>query len=104
MLSSARNQTRMKKERIFKMKKKPTLYIIIICVWLICVAFLGYSLLQIITNLSDYAPVNRAFIIGILSINTAILAMLWFGSIKDFIFSLTHAVMGKRLKKKYAEV
>ena len=86
------------------MKKRPTLYIIIIAVWLGCVALLGYALANIIIHLNGYSAVKQGFIISLLVINTAVLAILWFGSIKDFIFSAAYAVLHKKLDRHYREI
>ena len=86
------------------MKKRPTLYIIIIAVWLGCVALLGYALANIIIHLNGYSSVKQGFIISLLVINTAVLAILWFGSIKDFIFSAAYAVLHKKLDRHYREI
>ena len=86
------------------MKKKPTVYAVIIAVWLGCVSLLGWSLYSLITGLGDLSAVRKAFIIALLAVNTAILAMLWLGSIKDFMFSAAYAVMHRRLEKRYAVI
>ena len=76
------------------MKKKPTLYIVIISLWICCLALLGYALSQLILGLdSGYSAVKKGFIITLLSVNTVVLAVLWFGSIKDFVFSTSYALL-----------
>lgn len=86
------------------MKKKPTLYIIIICLWTCCLAVLGFAFSRLLIGLSDYSAVKKAFVIALLTINTIVLAVLWFGSIKDFVFSVSYAVLRKKLNDKYADV
>lgn len=86
------------------MKKKPTLYIIIVAAWTACLALLGYSLAQIILNLGEYETWRYALIVTFLSLNSAVLAVLWLGSIKDFTFSMAYAVMRKKIKARYDEV
>lgn len=86
------------------MKKKPTLYIIIICLWTCCLAVLGFAFTRLLTGLNDYSAVKKAFVIALLTINTIVLAVLWFGSIKDFVFSLSYAVLRKKLNDKYADI
>ena len=54
------------------MKKRPTLYIIIIAVWLGCVALLGYALANIIIHLNGYSAVKQGFIISLLVVLVAI--------------------------------
>ena len=86
------------------MKKRPTLYIIIIAAWVCCLALLGYSFFAVIDGLGSFSPVRRGFIITLLAINTLVLAVLWFGSIKDFTFSIAYAVMGKRMLSRYKDI
>lgn len=86
------------------MKKRPTLYIIIIAAWVCCLALLGYSFFAVIDGLGSFSPVRRGFIIALLAINTLVLAVLWFGSIKDFTFSIAYAVMGKRMLSRYKDI
>lgn len=86
------------------MKKKPTLYVIILCAWAGCVALLGFAFVRVVLGLGDYSAVKKGFIIALLAVNTLVLAALWFGSLKDFIFSVGYAVLRKKLGKKYAEV
>lgn len=47
---------------------------------------------------------KKAFVIALLTINTIVLAVLWFGSIKDFVFSVSYAVLRKKLNDKYADI
>lgn len=86
------------------MKKKPTLYIIIICLWTCCLAVLGFAFTRLLTGLNDYSAVKKGFIIALLAVNTIVLAVLWFGSIKDFVFSAGYAVLRKKLNDKYADI
>ena len=87
------------------MKKKPTLYIVIISLWICCLALLGYALSQLILGLdSGYSAVKKGIVIALLSVNTVVLAVLWFGSIKDFVFSTSYALLHKKLDKKYADI
>lgn len=86
------------------MKKKPTLYVIIIYLWTCCLAVLGFAFSWLIIGLNDYSAVKKAFVIALLTINTIVLAVLWFGSIKDFVFSVSYAVLRKKLNDKYADI
>lgn len=86
------------------MKKKPTLYVIILCAWAGCVALLGFAFARVILGLGDYSAVKKGFIIALLAVNTLVLAVLWFGSLKDFVFSVGYAVLRKKLGERYAEV
>lgn len=68
-------------------------------------ALLGYALSQLILGLdSGYSAVKKGFVIALLSVNTVVLAVLWFGSIKDFVFSASYALLHKKLDKKYADI
>lgn len=78
------------------MKKKPTLYIIVFAVWAGCAALLAFCLAQMIPAVAG-EPWRRGLIIALLSLNTAILAALWLGSIKDLVFSLAYALRRKAL-------
>lgn len=80
------------------MKKKPTLYIIVFAVWAGCAALLAFCLAQLLPAVAG-EPWRRGLIIALLSLNTAILAALWLGSIKDLVFSLAYALRRKALKR-----
>ena len=86
------------------MKKKPTVYIAILSVWVCCIALLGWSLYELIDALTGYDAVRTGFIIALLAANTVILAALWLGSIKDLMFSLAYAVKKRKLKKIYQAI
>jgi len=85
------------------MKKKPTLYIIILSVWAACVMLLGFAFANLVVNLNDYDGVRRGVIIALLLINSIVLAALWLGSIKDLTFSVAYALLHKKLDERYAE-
>lgn len=78
------------------MKKKPTLYIIVFAVWAGCAALLAFCLAQLLPAVAG-EPWRRGLIIALLALNTAILAALWLGSIKDLVFSLAYALRRKAL-------
>lgn len=86
------------------MKKKPTLYVIIIFIWILCLGLLITSLYFILNNLDTSNLIKSIFISIILILNSIILGILWFGSIKDLVFSCTHAFYGKKLLKKYDDI
>lgn len=54
--------------------------------------------------MGEYSDLKRGFIIALLAINTVVLAVLWFGSIKDLVFSVSYALLHKKLDKSYAEI
>ena len=80
------------------MKKKPTLYIIVFAVWAGCAALLAFCLVQMIPAVAG-EPWRRGLIAALLALNTAILAALWLGSIKDLVFSLAYALRRKALTR-----
>ena len=86
------------------MKKKPTLYIIIIAVWLLGLGVLAWSLAAAIANITAAGALIKAFITALLSINTACIAVLWFGSVKDLVFSLAAVVLRKKFDAEYAKI
>lgn len=86
------------------MKKKPTLYIVILCLWLCCISLLGYAYYRVLIGLGAYSPVKKGVIISLLAINTVVLAILWFGSVKDFVFSVSYALLRKKLAKEYKAI
>lgn len=81
------------------MKKRGTVYLIIIFIWLCALALLGYALFNIINDIEETNITKYVFIISLLVINTLVLGILWLGSIKDFMFSLTYAFKHKLAKK-----
>ena len=86
------------------MKKSSTLYKIVFLLWTLCVGLLGFGTYRIIVGLEGYSPVVQGFIIALLCLNSCILASLWFGSVKDVVFSVAYAIYGKKLCRRYEEV
>ena len=86
------------------MKKKGTVYLIIIFIWLCALALLGYALFNIINDIEETNITKYVFIISLLVINTLVLGILWLGSIKDFMFSLTYAFKHKAFEKEYQKI
>lgn len=72
--------------------------------WIFCIVILGISLIGIILNLNDYSNFKTIVIISLLIINSIVLAMLWLGSIKDFVFSITYALFHKKINKEYTKI
>ena len=58
----------------------------------------------ILNNLDTSNLIKSIFIGIILILNSIILGILWFGSIKDLVFSCTHAFYGKKLLRKYDDI
>lgn len=86
------------------MKKRGTVYLIIISLWIGALAVLGFALFNIIKGINETNVIKYISIIILLVINTLVLGILWLGSIKDFIFSLTYAFKHKKLEKEYQKI
>ena len=86
------------------MKKKPTLYIVILCVWVLCLSVLGVSFYFILTNLQIENLAAKITASILLTLNTLVLGILWFGSLKDLIFSIAFATTGKKMLSRYRDI
>ena len=86
------------------MKKRGTVYLIIIGLWIGALTVLGFALFNIIKDINESNIIKYISIIILLVINTLVLGILWLGSIKDFIFSLTYAFKHKTLEKEYQKI
>ena len=67
------------------MKKRGTVYLIIIGLWIGALTVLGFALFNIIKGINETNVIKYISIIILLVINTLVLGILWLGSIKDFI-------------------
>ena len=72
------------------MKKTPTVYICILSVWAVCAGVLLFSCGQLIYGAVQGADVTgkAVLVMVLLALNAIMLAYMWLGSVKDFIFSL----------------
>ena len=87
------------------MKKKSWVYKLIIFVWTVCSAFLVYNLYKNINNVFNNAVGFKEILITIfLTGNTLILMYMWFGSVKDFMFSFIFLINKKRILKRYEDI
>lgn len=86
------------------MKKRSWVYIVIVSVWTICVGFLAYHVIKNNMAMVNVNLVNKILITIFLSLNALILSYLWFGSIKDFFFSLFFIINRKRIMKRYEPI
>ena len=86
------------------MKKKPVLYVVILCLWICCLGVLWFAYAKIVAGLHGYTVTAKTFIIVLLTINTVALSALWLGSVKDLTFSVAYAVLRKKIEKRYAEI
>ena len=88
------------------MHKKPTVYTIILCVWSVCSLLLFLACGGIIYDfLSAREITAKAVAVSALIIaNAVMLAYMWLGSVKDFIFSLLFLIQKKRIMQRYDEI
>lgn len=88
------------------MKKTPTVYICILSVWAVCAGVLLFSCGQLIYGVLQGENVTgKAWLVAILlALNAGMLAYMWLGSVKDFMFSLLFLITGKRLMKRYQPI
>ena len=88
------------------MQKKPTVYITILAAWGICVAVLFAACGRMIYELVAYTGgTNRVIAASVLiALNAFMLAYMWLGSVKDFLFSFLFLLWKKRLMKRYEPI
>ena len=88
------------------MQKTPTVYITILCVWLACVIFLFATCGVIIYDLfHGYEITGKLIFVAILLLaNAVILAYMWLGSVKDFLFSFLFLFLRKKIERRYKEI
>lgn len=85
------------------MKKRATLYWIILGVWLLCLAILAAGTVQICMRVRGMGAAKDAVAIILLTANAVILGVLWLGSLKDLVFSVAFASMQRRMRRRYRE-
>ncbi len=85
------------------MQKSPTVYRIVLCVWVACVAFLLSTCGWLIYNLFQDKGVNVGTLItsALIAVNGILLSYMWLGSVKDFMFSFLFLLFGKKIMKRY---
>lgn len=91
------------------MKKKPTLYIWILCVWSVCAGVLLFACGKIAYELFTSSYTERAVGLAVLActlvfVNAGMLAYMWLGSVKDFMFSLVFLFQKKKIMKRYERI
>ena len=84
------------------MKKSGTVYTVIFIVWGVCLAGLAFVTVRLCLSL-DYTLLRSYFIAVLFSVNSAVLGVMWLGSIKDFVFSLTYALCKKKFRLRYEQ-
>ena len=85
------------------MKKRSTLYWIILGVWAVCLAMLAAGTVQICLRVHGASSAKGVATIVLLAVNAVILGVLWLGSLKDLVFSVAYAAMQRRMRRRYEE-
>ena len=85
------------------MKKRSTLYWIILGVWAVCLAMLAAGTVQICLRVHGTNSAKGVATIVLLAVNAVILGVLWLGSLKDLVFSVAYAAMQRRMRRRYEE-
>ena len=88
------------------MQKKPTVYLVILGVWAACVLALFAACGKIIYDFVQGVDVTASVVAVcvLLAINAVMLAYMWLGSVKDFLFSFLYLCNQKKLMKRYDEI
>ena len=87
------------------MQKKPTVYIIILSAWLFCVGILAFASGKLVYELLAYEITGKTvFTAFLLLCNAVVLAYMWLGSVKDFMFSLLFLLFKKKLMGRYERI
>ena len=88
------------------MKKKPTVYITILCAWGICAATLLTACGFILYDLFDAKgfTVQSVTVAALLIANAGMLGYMWLGSVKDFLFSFIFLCKKKKIMKRYDKI
>lgn len=88
------------------MKKKPTVYFIILGVWSVCaLLLLGACGVIVYRFISGSTVSAKTVAVGVfLMLNAVMLAYMWLGSVKDFMFSFLFLCRKKRIMKRYEKV
>lgn len=80
------------------MKKSGRLYVWVLAVWGFC------ALLLLLYLWRECREAERGVVCGLLAVSVAILILFWLGSVKDFLFSLCHAVKKNTFREAYRQV
>ena len=91
-------------QRRHNVKKKPTVYVVVLCLWAVCVAVLVASLAWTVAKIPHPLGAKGVAVVCLLATNTFALALLWLGSIKDFVFSCAYKLASKSMQKAYQQV
>lgn len=88
------------------MQKKSWVYVTILCVWAVCVLALFAACAAIIYQFIQGRNLSfRVISVCVLLLaNAGMLAYMWLGSVKDFLFSFLFLCNQKRLMRRYAKI
>ena len=88
------------------MRKSSSVYSVVLGAWVLCSAFLLITCGMILYDLVQSGqPQGKIVTVGILLVcNALMLAYMWLGSVKDFMFSFLYLVFGKKLMKRYDSI
>ena len=88
------------------MKKKSTVYVIILCVWSVCSLLLFWACGSIVYRFLSGREVTAKTVTvsALLIANAGMLAYMWLGSVKDFMFSFLFLCRKKSIMKKYERI
>lgn len=88
------------------MKKNAKVYILILCVWGVCAALLMAACGKMVYDLFTGQGFTWAtwLAAALLLVNGAMLAYMWLGSVKDFLFSLIFLLRKKKILGRYDEI
>ena len=85
------------------MQKSPSVYIAILFVWIACVALLVGVCAKIAYDLLSEGELTAGKIVtaALIFVNVALLAYMWLGSVKDFMFSFIFLIRGRKIMRRY---
>ena len=88
------------------MKKNQKVYVTILCVWGVCVGLLFAACGKIVYDFSvgKEFTASGLLVAILLFVNALMLAYMWLGSVKDFMFSFLYFFAKKKIKKAYQPI
>lgn len=87
------------------MKKKSSVYIGVLCVWSVCALALFIACGSIVYNFLSTGITTKKIVTALLLMaNALMLAYMWLGSVKDFLFSFLFLIRKKHILKRYDKI